>query len=352
MKLPNFQEFEFSAWKTWFSKFKAASLIQRYDIATGVVFDFGSNQTKTARWDNTTKKIELKVCPSVYEITDRNKVINPYTIVDPSTLKMGTGTTPIPRHDPKDADVDTLRLIIGCLSPYTHAFEHSPVVLLEPGEPFPLPGSLSHFLVCESSVAALCAFQRGSGVVVSLGAAKAWIEVIINYKPKWHCFLPRITTDCKQELDMLVSNFDTWIQARNRFSKLDPPFEFCCIGAPFDEKAIDIFKKILNSKKIEFSIISTVNERIFAPVLGALVAPFRNPLTLAWQDDSQYWQRTGSHLLFSGIPRYFGSLSTYTPQFKTPWKTWALQHYPNRQPQPVWGAPAQQNYNYPVPDLK
>jgi len=160
-------------------------------------------------------------------------------------------------------------------------------LLLEPGEESPAEFEDFHrkdkYGFYPLSVSALSSFDRKSGIVVSLGA-KAWIEVVEDQVPIWHSLYQ--ITNIKSDLQNLIFDFYTWLENQFQPKDFSVPFEVCCIGIPFDEEVVTLFSELLSTtvpsptsllaeEKIKFSIISTVEERILAPLLGAFLNPNR-----------------------------------------------------------------------------
>lgn len=270
-KLPelclNHEDLSFGPCMTGWMKFKALGYARSPKNEIGMVLDIGSSTTKYlhlmgSRGPNLLPRVELVTCDSLIEVEQIKQIV------------LGIGST-LSKDNPEQ-----ICEIWNEFTPYPVRC----VLLLNPRETapdvLPLQKEQNHSYPwiwmqrhLEISVAALCGYQRRSGVVISLGHSKSWIQVVKRYEPIWDCVIEK-QIDIKSELTILLhALFDEVTSDK---------YEFCCIGAPFDHAAIGVFMKILVEEKEkknwsgEFEIMSKVEERNYIPLKGAFLAPYRN----------------------------------------------------------------------------
>lgn len=250
-----------SRFSSWLMKFKLLTLALENN-ETRTVIDIGSDQTKYISFNKISKILDLKCVPSLYTTK--------FTMGLWESLLLGVGN-PIDRND--------LAVLYGVCNTFSKV-----CFLLEPGEVlhrFFLRTNYSRWEIrfCHASVGALCAFNRKSGIVVSIGHSKSWIEVVDDSNPIWHFRIEqkgKILEDLKPEIiKLLVSQYFFKFPEASGLPTL-PPLEFCCIGGAFNEAAVRFFSHLVSQKTSRFQIISTVENRICAPVVGAYFAPLKN----------------------------------------------------------------------------
>lgn len=276
------------AFPNWYSKFKVVYFGVKNAGKLGTVIDIGSAQIKTLTYRGGpfvgAQNLELQVLDSVYKFREQApdgfgrffptptspfQMLLPY---DPDSIILGESAKegfPIIR-----TETQIIEKVCCSLSPHLRIG----CLLLEPMEPIPTFGQLHPFEMrfIEASVATVCAFNRSSGVVISLGHSKAWIQKVENYKPGI-CLVNKIQ-EGQSIQDMLKPMVQEFLQNDpTDGDKAERFYEFCCIGGPFDEKAVEVLSTILQETTPNFSIISSPEIRLCAPLLGAFLAPIRNP---------------------------------------------------------------------------
>lgn len=124
----------------------------------------------------------------------------------------------------------------------------------------------------EASVAALCGNGYDSGIVISVGHASAWLEIVVNHQVIFsHVSLtPRNSNVVKGMLETLLEYEKSddpylgpwWAQTKQ--------FDFCCIGGRFVEQEVEDLKKNMPKRFYPFEIVSSVEDRIYSAIVGAL----------------------------------------------------------------------------------
>jgi len=166
---PSIQELSFFGQNlTNFQKFKYLSFAFTPKNLIEVVLDIGASQTKYLTLDPRSKKLQLKTAPSLY--TFDSGYLS-------SKAEIGTGF-PL-----KKMDTLAIERVVGP----SCGFSDIPIgcVLIDPQEKFPfMTRSLRDGLdirYLETSVAALCGYNKDSGIVISIGHSKSWLQVVKNH---------------------------------------------------------------------------------------------------------------------------------------------------------------------------
>lgn len=266
---------------TWYERFK----IQNYAFKnySGTVVDIGTYNTKLMYFGFQTQnrgQLFSSSFRSFYQVVGDLWTKGLYPTLNKSAICFGEMPMAIAKPPSlKHPQPKHLNAIFQILSYSSNRV----CLILSPGDELPhLPKSDKNFKKserfsfelrwCEASVAALCAYNKKSGIVVSLGASKAWIEVVKDYHVVYTCAV-MLTESTEVTVGWLLSDFK-----EKSPEALLSPLEFCCIGGKFDQEAITIFeaelqKKLTNTK---YQIISKMEHRFTASVSGAFFAPVKN----------------------------------------------------------------------------
>lgn len=289
---------------SWLQRYKRLSYAISTKYSPGVVIEVGHSNLKFVYWAASHRTIRLDQIEATVQMkTTRGKR---------SVVAYGKGE---PITSCNIEDLEAICVDLGSRHEPFLNLNQRVCLLLSPGVPpplFPERGVQSSY--CETSTATLCAYNRKSGIVVALGSNLCWIEVIQDHNSLWyHVSKLGVKSNLVDEFEPLIQNLMKFHGSHvgtisGQDTKTNINFEFCCIGAPFDQEAITIFKEILKKTIFfEYSIISKVEDRIFSPVLGAFFASERN---------KHYTKNSNCHLLYSLFPETIRLGGT--PQFIAP----------------------------------
>jgi hypothetical protein len=124
-------------------------------------------------------------------------------------------------------------------------------------------------IVRETSVSTIKSYRLRSGVVVSFGDSGAWLEVVSDLEIIHTEIFAKTPEDPEEYSAFLASRFSAWL-AENKNSSFGL-FNFCFIGPHAVEENVAIFLSILDLQFpfVEYKVVSSEKDRLFAPLVGA-----------------------------------------------------------------------------------
>lgn len=280
----------------WYQRYQRLTFAFSPKNYSGTVIDMGSAFCKYAGYDRVEGILNFESVPATFSITtqkhhDDDDIFGPPTSRKKYTLGIGD---PFVRTD--------LTAFEQICSNLVTSLDSRICIIVGPNElppSFPKLGftraSRVELRWCEASTATLCGYNKKSGVVLSLGNSSCWIEYIFDYKSKWNFVSKTVHPTVQDEIEELVQAFlATWVSDSFMNPEHEPLREFYCIGGRFDAEAVQILTKVLSSTGFKFQVCSKPENRIFSPVVGALLSFDRN---------QNFVHQSNAHLLY-GNPNF------------------------------------------------